>query len=452
MAVSVDVVDLAFFGRVASASATETAPDSALRPSDPLAGVAGERAFIRAADNGIVLMPAFRLQVGAGLFPRGEPKGGFFLRKARVEMSGWLGPDFYFNVGGDFAGTAGAFVQLPGDAYVAFAPAEDLFIVQAGQFDAPFTLENRTLETETTFIERSLAIRSIAAPRNKEVGVMVHGADSARFIYYSGGVFNGDGPGLRNPDNQADLIGRVVLSPLARTSFDSLRAIGLGGSVWYGQHLAGLPFPTQTTAGGFVVLDPRWTTGRDAPVTLEMRERGKMMAFAGELSVPIGHVFGVRAEGVFKQQDLAEDSIDPATGSTMATLGRAKLKALGGYAEAWVWLLGDDLQLPRPGLQLPIRLGRLAPPTRRHALQLAVRGDLLKEDLVSTQPVLGNPHLATTRITSGALAVNYWYGRRVRVSMNYVLASFAGTTENVKTLAAAGKYEHELLFLAGMNL
>lgn len=434
----------------ATAPAAPEAP--ALGPRDPVAGVAGERAFLRSPDNEIVLMPAFRLQMGGGVFPRGEPKGGFFLRRARVELAGWLGPAFYFNVGGDFAGTAASFVQLPGDAYVSFAPSDDLFILQVGQFDAPFTLENRTLDTETTFIERSLAVRSVAAPRNKEVGVMVHGADAARSIYYSGGVFNGDGPGLRNPDNQVDVIGRVVLSPLARTSLEALRGISLGGSVWYGRHLAGQALTLQTTAGGFVVFDPRWTTGRDNPVTLELHERGNLLAFAGELSIPVNHVFGLRGEAVFKKQDLGEDSIVPADGTTITTLGRAKMQALGGYVEAWAWLVGDDLQLPRPGYQLPIRLRRAGEPTRRHALQLAARGELLKVDLTSTQPVLGDPNLATTRITAGSLAANYWYGRRVRASVNYSLYLLGGTTENAKALAAAGKYQHELMFLVGMNL
>jgi hypothetical protein len=36
--------------------------------------------------------------------------------------------------------------------------------------------------------------------------------------------------------------------------------------------------------------------------------------------------------------------------------------------------------------------------------------------------------------------------------MNYVLTVLGGTTENAKALAAAGKLEHEILFLLGMTL
>src|SRR5262249_30389523 len=153
--------------------------------------------------------------------------------------------------------------------------------------------------------------------RNKDIGVMVHGADASRSIYYSGGVFNGDGPALRNPDDQVDFIGRVVVSPLARTSFELFRGLALGGSGWYGQHNAGTDFPTQTTPSGFVVLDPNWTTGQTA-APFALHERGNMVALGGELSLPIAHVFGVRGEVVFKKQDLAEDALNP-DGSTMMT-------------------------------------------------------------------------------------------------------------------------------------
>jgi hypothetical protein len=397
-------------------------------------------------------MPNLRLQVGGAFLPRGVPTSGFYLRRARVGMAGWMGSLFYFDVGGDVAPTSDP--AAPGgaaaaDAYAAFVPEEDLVIVQAGQFDAPFTLENRTAEPYLPFIERSLAVRSLV-PSNKEVGVMAHGGDSARSVYYSAGVFNGDGPGARNADSQVDFIGRVVVSPLARTSLELFRGLALGGSGWYGQHQAGSPFPTQLTPGGFVVFDPTWTGGQ-AGSPFALHERGKMLALAGELSVPVTHDFGLRGEFIFRKQDLAEDSLNP-DGSTMMTQGRATLQGIGGYGEAWLWLLGDDRQLPAPGLQLPARLGTVAEPGQDHGVMIAARGELLKEDLTSTAATLGDPNLATTRIVEATAAVNYWYGRRVRASANYVLTVVSGTTERVKSIVAAGKYEHELLFLVGVTL
>jgi hypothetical protein len=434
------------------AAEAPAAVEPPLGPHDPLAGIAGERAFLRSADNEIVLFPSFRLQVGGAFFPRSDPKSGFYLRRARLELAGWLGPMFYFDVGGDLApdvDPAAPAATSSADAYVAFAPVGDLFIVQLGQFDAPFTLENRTLEPFTPFIERSIAVRALGAPTNKDLGLMVHGADDARSIYYSGGVFNGDGPSLRNADNQVDLVGRVVVAPLARTSLESFRAISVGGSVWYGQHLAGAPFPTQTTPGGFVVFDPTWTTGQVTPLALALDENGRTLSLAGEVSAPLGHEAGLRAEVVYKKQDLAEDNV--AADGTVTTMGRANLQGIAGYAEAWFWVLGDDRQLPAPGFELPTRLGRLMEPVQEDGLMLTARAELLKEDLSSTPRSLGDPNLATTRVVEALAGANYWYGRRVRASVNYVVTVASGTSENVKRLVAEG-WEHELLVLLGMSL
>jgi Phosphate-selective porin O and P len=466
------VAVLALTGRVAlAAEGDEAAPGTAPEPAstaapvplpapepspgtrDPVAGFAGERAFLRSPGNEVVLLPALRLEVGSAFFPRSQPQSGFTLRRARVELAGWMGSQFYFDLAGDFATGAEPLAPngtAPTDAYAAFAPAGDLVIVQAGRFDVPFSFENRTLEGYAPFLERSLVGRAIGAPFRKDVGVMVQGTDDARTFHYSVGVFNGDGPGLRNADDQVDFIGRVVAAPLARSSFDSLRAISLGGSAWYGQRAGAQPFVTQATPGGFVVFDPAWTSGGNTPFAL--RQNGSLLAFGGELNLPIGNLFGVRGEFFFKKQNLTEDSVG-ATGASLMTLGRAKLQALGGYGEAYVWLLGDDRLLPRPGLELPVRLGRVVEATPQQGVTFAVRGEMLKEDLTSTQTILGDPNLATTRVLAGSGAVTYWYGRRVRASFIYGLTALKGTTENVKdSVANNGAYEHEVMVVVAMAL
>ncbi|MDB4981161.1 MAG: hypothetical protein JWM82_1913 [Myxococcales bacterium] len=420
-------------------------------PRDPVAGVAGERVFLRSPGNEIVLLPSLRLEVGGAFFARSQPPSGFTLRRARVELAGWMGPQFYFDLAGDFATGAEPLAPngtAPTDAYAAFAPAGDLFIVQAGRFDVPFSFENRTLEGYAPFLERSLVGRAIGAPFRKDVGVMVQGTDDARLVHYSAGLFNGDGPGFRNADDQIDVIGRVVVAPLARSSFDSLRAVSIGGSAWYGQRAGAQPFVTQATPGGFVVFEPAWTSN----MPLALRQNGPLLAVGGEVNVPIGNLFGVRGELFFKKQDLTEDSVGT-MGASVMTLGRAKLQALGGYAEAYVWLLGDDRMLPRPGFELPVRLGRVVEATPQQGVTLALRGEALKEDLTSTQTVLGDPNLATTRVLAGSGAVTYWYGRRVRASFIYGLTALKGTSENVKdSVANNGAYEHEVMVVVAMAL
>ena len=423
----------------------------------PPIGFSDNAVYIRPPGDEVVIFPSARLQVDAAFFPRQTPKSGAYLRRARVGLRGWLGRNFYFDVSTDFApapadalanpDAVAASVLPAADNYVAFAPFGDRLIVQAGQFDAPFTLENRTSDAYTDFIERSMAVRALGVPRNKEIGVMVHGLLGDVF-YYSAGAFNGEGPEFRNADNQPDAIGRVVVTPLGGRD-SPFRRLAIGGSGWYGRHQLGPLFPAQATPGGARFLVPRWATGQGTPRTLEMREHGTIMAAAGEVSLPIGTRFGVRAEGVWKKQELTEADV----ATPMIPISATRLDGLAGYGELWLWLLGNERQLPAPGLQLPLRVDRVGgAPKLADGVMLAVRGEFLKEDLTSDVPTLGNPTRATTRVVSGTVGVNYWHGALVRVSVNYILNNWGGTSETVKTLKAQGAFEHELMLRFAMSL
>jgi hypothetical protein len=415
------------------------------RPTE-MAGFS-DRFYVRSPGDEAVLFPGGRVQVDGAALGRQNPKSGIYLRRARVELRGWLGRIFYFDVAADFvpapgdeSATAPSALSATDD-YVALVPFGNRLILQAGQFDAPFTLANRTSDNYTPFIERAMVARSLGAPRNKEVGVMAHGLLWDGVFYYSGGVFNGNGPGFRNVDNQLDAIGRLVVYPFAARE-GMFRRLELGGSGWFGRHVGGPTFPLQATPGGQPFLTPRWVTGQPAQM-LELRENGNLMAVGGELTIPFGNRFGIRGEGVYKEQTLAETDATP--GSPVTALGTAKLKGFSAYGEAWFWLAGDDRMLPAPGLQLPARLDRRYRRAFEDGLMIAVRGEILKEDLLSDQPTLGNPTRATTRVISGTAGVNYWRGSFARISINYVVNMWSGTSETIKALRAQGMLEHELL-------
>jgi hypothetical protein len=393
------------------------------------------------------------------VFLQQAPKSGVLLRRARVELAGWMGP-FYYDISGDFATPppAGADPVAPSslaaaDDYLAVAPFGDLLIVQAGQFDVPFTMENRTPDMYTDFIEKSLAVRALGVPQIKDVGIMVHGADVNRRFNYAAGVFNGDGPNFRNVDNQVDFIGRAVVAPFSGAHIEGLRRLALGGSAWYGQHVNGLPLPAQTTPGGFEFLSPRWTTGQDA-IPMELHQQGRMLAFAGEINLPLGSSFGLRGEGVFKQQELIEADISLASEGTITSRGIAHLQGIAGYGEMYLWLMGDERMLPRPGLELPQRLTTISSidDEQPQGVMVAVRAEVLKEDMTGNASVNGNPNIATTRVISGTLVINYWYGRRVRISASYNGNLFQGTSESVKAIISNGALEHELLLRFGAAL
>jgi len=415
-----------------------------------------DRLFVRTPGDEVIVFPGARVQIDGAAFPRQTPKSGVYVRRARVELTGWVGRIFYFDASADFAPSppAGSEPLAPSalpatDNYVALAPFGDAFILQAGQFDAPFTLENRTSDAYTTFIERSLTVRSVAVPRNKEVGLMVHGLVGGGLFYYSGGVFNGDGPDFRNFDNQVDAIGRVTISPFA-SSEGLFRRLSLGGSGWFGRHVLGPTLPTQATAGGFPFLNPEWTSGQPA-TTYELREHGYVAAFAGELTIPFGTHFGLRGEGVFRQQQLAETEL--VVGNEPVDIrGRATLTARAVYGELWFWLAGDERMLPVPGLELPNRTGRSYRRAFDDSLMLALRGEYVQDDLTTNAPTLGDPTRATTRVISGVAGANYWLGPFARISINYVLNMWSGTSETIKTLRAGSLLEHELLLRFAISL
>jgi hypothetical protein len=436
----------------AAAPSGETAP----APGPPDTVGFADRLYVRSPGGEAVVFPGARVQVDGAAFPRQNPKSGLYLRRARIGLSGWLGRIFYFDVSAEFAPAPpdGGEVLAPSmvpatDNYAALAPFGDRLILQAGQFDAPFTLENRTSDAYTDFIERSMAVRSLGVPRNKEVGAMLHGLLGDGLFYYSGGVFNGNGPGFRNIDNQPDAIGRVAFSPFARGE-GKLRRLSVGGSGWYGRHVLGPTFPVQATPGGLTYLAPQWMTGQPAR-TLEMREHGSVMAFAGELTIPLGTRFGLRAEGVYKRQELAETEV-AAANAPLSVLGSATLDGIAGYGELWLWVAGDERMLPTPGLQLPSRPDRRYRRAFEDGLMVAVRGEFLKEDLISDQAMLGNPTRATTRVVSGTAGVNYWRGALARISINYVVNMWSGTSETIKALRAQSLLEHELLLRFAISL
>ena len=206
-------------------AAPALADDEGMGPGDPIAGFTDGTAFLRSPDNQFVLLPSGRLQVDGYAFvrPTSEmPEATVLLRRARLELAGWVGSWFYYSIAGDFAlgAPAGAdprpqsFIATTDD-FVAVAPLKDKVILQVGQFDAPFTLENRTSDKYFDFMERSLAVRAFGVPGNKDIGVMAFGTLPKKLAYYSVGVFDGEGQNIRNQDNYFAVIGRAFVSPLA---------------------------------------------------------------------------------------------------------------------------------------------------------------------------------------------------------------------------------------------
>jgi phosphate-selective porin len=442
----------------ASEPAAPPAPAAAPPETEPLAGFSDGTPFLRSPDNFFVLLPGGRLQVDASFWKSQDkvPNNTFLTRRARIEVAGWISSKVFFHIAGDFAAgpPPGANPIAPSqlnatDDYVAFAPWENLAILQLGQFDAPFTLENRTSDKYFDFIERSLAVRAFGIPSNKEQGLMLHGLLPRNVLYYSFGVFNGDGQNFRNADNSFDLMGRAWLAILP-PSLEALSSVTAGGSFWVGTRKNGLPLATQTTEGGFAFWSPRWAGPMMNP--LELHQDGKLTEVAVELNVPVAHKAGGRVEFVHKDQRYAVQ--DASKAPALTTVGHGALRGWAGYGELWYWVLGDDRIIGDPGLQLPPRFKKFGVKPPQQGLMVALRLDLLNETAVddgATQAMgLGSPVAGRTKATAFVAGVNYWWTKRLRASVNYGFNRFRGDTRIIKGLPSFRV--QELLFRLGIAL
>jgi hypothetical protein len=455
-----------------------SADRDAMSPSDPLAGWSGDTVYLRSADNNFILMPGGRLQVDGYFFKRDTdklPAPSFLLRRARIELTGWVGPWAFFSVGGDFALGSPAVADPVAqtwlnatDNFVGIDPWQNLAMLQVGQFDAPFTFENRTADKYFDFMERPLAVRAFGIPSNKESGAMVHGLLPDQVAYYSFGIFNGDGQNFRNVDSNFDAMGRAWIAPFAFAKLKGLENITLGGSFWVGTRgpasgtdsTSALRLASQTTQGGFAFLDNAWTIttpstngGAATTTPAELHQRGKLQSFAVELNVPIQHRYGIRFEYVHKLQDLSVDNASKP--AALVSLATAQLKGYALYGEAWFWLLGDDTILPAPGLELPARLKKFETSEPRDGVMLALRVERLDEKITTNTALASDPLTGTRKVTALEFGINYWHSKRYRASFNYVanwLYGTAGAIDDARAKLSGNKIEHEFLGRLGIAL
>ena len=441
--------------------------------AEPLAGLSDGNAFLRSPDNDFILFPNGRLQVDTYLFRySGDknkakiPNNTFLLRRARLELGGWIGSFVYFWLAGDFAlgPPAAAAPVAPSnlattDDFVALAPWRNLAILQVGQFDAPFTLENRTSDKYFDFMERSITVRAFGIPDNKEMGAMLHGFNDERNYNYSLAVLNGDGQNFKNADRAFDVMGRAWVAPFSFSGDGPLHDVEIGGSLWTGDRQNTLAPTSQTTQAGFTFLNfGQFTTTYNgtANTAMQMRQVGRMNAAAGEINAPIDHKYGLRGEFVWKHQPLSEETI---AGNGTGTIVRGvELKGYSFYLEAWIWLLGDDRIIgDQQGLEPFLRYKKFGVRPIQNGLMVAARYEHLDENVTGDPTTItvvpDAPAFGKTIVDSGELGVNYWHSKRFRATFNYVVNHFGqGSDANGTLTALTSPWEQEFLFRLAVAL
>src|SRR5881392_842920 len=175
-----------------------------------------------------------------GRFGQTALKDRFRLRRARINLTGDFAEQFDFKVEGDFENSDGI-----NSNRTAFS-GTDIFInwhqfaeanVKAGQWKAPFGLEQITPDPSLIIIERSLPTGAITPER--QIGVQLWGkpftniwpAQKDLLTYYAG-IFNGNGRNVSvNDNNNFMYVGRLELMPFKGKMFGQDSSLKLGADV-----------------------------------------------------------------------------------------------------------------------------------------------------------------------------------------------------------------------------
>jgi phosphate-selective porin len=175
-----------------------------------------------------------------GRFGQTALKDRFRLRRARINLTGDFAENFDFKVEGEFENSDGINANRTDfsgtDIFVnwhQFAEAN----VKAGQWKAPFGLEQLTPDPTLIIIERSLPTGAITPER--QVGVQLWGkpftniwpAQKDLLTYYAG-IFNGNGRNVGiNDNNNFMYVGRLELLPWQGKLLGQNSSLKLGGDV-----------------------------------------------------------------------------------------------------------------------------------------------------------------------------------------------------------------------------
>jgi phosphate-selective porin len=175
-----------------------------------------------------------------GRFGQTALKDRFRLRRARINLTGDFAEQFDFKVEGDFENSDGL-----NSSRTAFE-ATDIFVnwhqfaeanVKAGQWKAPFGLEQLTPDPSLIIIERSLPTGAITPER--QIGVQLWGKPLTNIwpgekdlLTYYAGIFNGNGRNTTNNDNNNFMyVGRLESIPFKGRIVGQDSSLKLGADV-----------------------------------------------------------------------------------------------------------------------------------------------------------------------------------------------------------------------------
>jgi len=426
---------------------------------NPLAGWHNGVFYLRDTTDNFRLYLQGRAQVdfygfaGPGV-PDTNLKPTLFLRRIRPEIGGEFFKSWWFSIAGDFGATnydnptgtnetsaanpgvaptdttgkyAGAQTSrvsaAPTDVFLNYR-AHPLFNAQIGQFDAPFTMENRTSDKYIPFMERSLAVRSVGIPTNKEIGLMLWGETKDKYWFYSAGLFDGDGQNRLNTDGRGDFMARTFVHPAASLKSE-IKDLQVGASLRYGSRnnkYSYYDYPGMSTQGGYGFWSPTYSGSEG---TTHILPSGTQFGFAGELRVPVS-IIDFTSEVVYIKNNTREvrEGFQATPGSNLR-LG--DLHGVSYYLQAGIWLGKRDVN-GLPGYENMTHVDFSKPDgAPANAVQLLVKWEqvLLKYDSASRVGSADTKNVdGDIKLNAFSLGLNYWATKHIRLSANYVLDMF----------------------------
>ena len=464
---------------------TPPPPAQPTAPEPPLGGFHNGTFFLRDHADNFRLYVQGRVHadllgwIGPGvpsLGPDSALKTTFQLRRARAEIGGeFLQGEWQWQLSGDFgptsvdnpaaknaapsctvdpvagtdtcSGTASAAVEAPRvsafatDAFINYAPSPWLN-VQVGQYLLPFGMEARISDNTTPFLERGIVARLIAAPFTRDIGAMVWGEAPDRFVYYTLGLYNGDGPNRPNADSRFDFVGHVIVRPLETSTFHGvlapLRHAQIGFSARYGSRdprEVGYDLPSLTTQGGYAFWKATYKDSLNR--TLHIIPSSEHYSLGLDAYVPIDG-FDLRGEFAYTNQNTREAIDGYQLSPFTERLGTMKGWAYGVQAAYWIFGSRDIIGYPSYGKPLHVDLKTEQKPPSRGLQALAKVEQLHLSYAGATRAGVLDPKTPNGDIDVLAFAfgLNYWATRHLRVGLNYSIYTFPDSAP--VTASAAG--------------
>jgi phosphate-selective porin len=402
--------------------------------------------FLRSANDNLLIATGGRAHIDTYTFAgpnvsdyrrgNGSALGTYmFFRRFVLETGGIIRKHWFYWLGGNFAATGvdqNQAVLNPGNVYDGFIgyQANPHLQVYVGQYNIPVTMENVTSSRWPDFMERALNVRTIAAPYNKDLGVLFWGAtrEGAAPFEYQVGVFGGDGMNRPNVDTRFDGMARMLVRPLAGRK-GALERFHIGVSGRYGSRdgsAVNYDAPTLSTPGGYAFWSPVYTTADKTEV--HIIPSGTQAVAAGEFYLPFERI-DVKSEFVYAYEEMRE----AASTARKATLRQGALEGWGGYVQLSAWPLGKPRVNGNPagryfGLRPPKDRGAEAP----HGLQLVARAETMQYQYDGNRrsPSIADGEISATttniRAFSFQFATTYWATKHIRLTGEYSLYSFPG--------------------------